>query len=151
MGRDGRKTCNFVVDDAIDGAAEKIIVLLFDPGFPNFPNSPLPPETRSFLREIWCRLEDLNPRPTDYKSVALPTELSRPKSQILLVSSILSVTAENVPWRHKPEFNQNLQVSCIPARGRIAPTLRVSTATCGKRHTGFVATNPLVCMVIARY
>ena len=26
----------------------------------------------------WCRLRDLNPRPTDYKSVALPTELSRP-------------------------------------------------------------------------
>ena len=24
-----------------------------------------------------CRLKDLNPRPTDYKSVALPTELSR--------------------------------------------------------------------------
>ena len=25
----------------------------------------------------WCRLRDSNPRPTDYKSVALPTELSR--------------------------------------------------------------------------
>ena len=25
----------------------------------------------------WCRLEDLNPQPTDYKSVALPIELSR--------------------------------------------------------------------------
>ena len=23
----------------------------------------------------WCRLEDLNPQPTDYKSVALPIEL----------------------------------------------------------------------------
>ena len=27
----------------------------------------------------WCRLEDLNPQPTDYKSVALPIELSRHK------------------------------------------------------------------------
>ncbi len=25
----------------------------------------------------WCRLEDLNPQPTDYDSVALPIELSR--------------------------------------------------------------------------
>ena len=34
-----------------------------------------PPYKEIFL---WCRLRDLNPRPTDYKSVALPTELSRP-------------------------------------------------------------------------
>jgi hypothetical protein len=26
---------------------------------------------------IWCRLQESNPRPTDYKSVALPTELNR--------------------------------------------------------------------------
>ena len=26
---------------------------------------------------LWCRLEESNPRPTDYDSVALPTELSR--------------------------------------------------------------------------
>jgi hypothetical protein len=25
----------------------------------------------------WCRLQDLNPQPNDYKSVALPIELSR--------------------------------------------------------------------------
>ena len=25
----------------------------------------------------WCRPEDLNPQPTDYKSVALPIELGR--------------------------------------------------------------------------
>ena len=30
----------------------------------------------------WCRLEDLNPRPTDYKSAALPTELSRQGNSI---------------------------------------------------------------------
>ena len=27
--------------------------------------------------ESWCRPEDLNPQPTDYKSVALPIELGR--------------------------------------------------------------------------
>ncbi len=31
------------------------------------------------LRKKWCRLEDLNPQPTDYKSVALPIELNRHK------------------------------------------------------------------------
>src|ERR1041385_2058526 len=30
------------------------------------------------LDESWSRRRDLNPRPTDYKSVALPTELRRP-------------------------------------------------------------------------
>jgi hypothetical protein len=31
---------------------------------------------------IWCRLEDSNPRPTDYKSAALPTELSRRRARL---------------------------------------------------------------------
>ena len=35
--------------------------------FSHFTN---PPKT-------WCRREDLNPQPTDYKSVALPVELQR--------------------------------------------------------------------------
>jgi hypothetical protein len=30
---------------------------------------------------LWCRLQDLNPQPTDYDSVALPVELSRHISQ----------------------------------------------------------------------
>ncbi len=30
-----------------------------------------------FLYKRWCRPEDLNPQPTDYKSVALPIELGR--------------------------------------------------------------------------
>ncbi len=37
----------------------------------------------------WCRLRESNPRPTDYKSAALPTELSRPwsasKSHVLFL------------------------------------------------------------------
>ena len=28
-------------------------------------------------KKQWCRQEDLNPQPTDYKSVALPVELHR--------------------------------------------------------------------------
>ena len=32
---------------------------------------------------IWCRLKDLNPQPTDYKSVALPIELSRHKQMMV--------------------------------------------------------------------
>ena len=44
-----------------------------------------------------CRLKDLNPRPSDYKSDALPTELSRPVNVIhnminnTLFTSILSI------------------------------------------------------------
>ena len=38
-------------------------------------------KTRTFnsssLLSIWCRKQDLNPQPTDYKSVALPIELFR--------------------------------------------------------------------------
>ena len=34
-----------------------------------------PPLSPCFL---WCRLQDSNPRPSDYKSDALPAELSRP-------------------------------------------------------------------------
>ena len=33
--------------------------------------------TQLFLIVRWCRLQELNPRPIDYKSTALPTELSR--------------------------------------------------------------------------
>src|SRR5579872_5819977 len=30
-----------------------------------------------FWKQRWCRLRDSNPRPTVYKTVALPTELNR--------------------------------------------------------------------------
>jgi hypothetical protein len=32
------------------------------------------------IKKAWCRREELNPQPTDYKSVALPIELPRHKS-----------------------------------------------------------------------
>ena len=35
---------------------------------------------RSCLKKIWCRLGDSNSRPDDYKSTALPAELSRHRS-----------------------------------------------------------------------
>ena len=34
-----------------------------------------------YIREKWCRQRDLNSRPSDYKSDALPTELYRPKNR----------------------------------------------------------------------
>jgi hypothetical protein len=40
--------------------------------------------TPYFMMGKWCRLEDSNPRPTDYKSAALPTELSR---QLIVIKS----------------------------------------------------------------
>src|SRR5947207_6559215 len=40
------------------------------------------------LDESWSRRRDLNPRPTDYKSVALPTELRRLNCGSLDTSSL---------------------------------------------------------------
>ena len=37
----------------------------------------LPRLTTSLFLQIWCRLRESNPQPTDYKSVALPITLSR--------------------------------------------------------------------------
>src|SRR5258708_25819927 len=39
--------------------------------------------SRSFS-EGWCRMQESNPRPTVYKTAALPTELSRPFKRLLL-------------------------------------------------------------------
>ena len=36
--------------------------------------------------KIWCRLKELNPQPTDYKSVALPIELCQRFSFVTSVS-----------------------------------------------------------------
>ncbi len=37
------------------------------------------PSMHKYYKISWCRPEDLNPQPTDYKSVALPIELDRLK------------------------------------------------------------------------
>ena len=44
----------------------------------------------------WCRLKDLNPQPTDYKSVALPIELSRHFLCFLFLHFILMVEANGL-------------------------------------------------------
>ena len=50
----------------------------FEPWNPKEQIYSLPRLTTSlFLQKKWCRLKELNPQPTDYKSVALPIELSR--------------------------------------------------------------------------
>ncbi len=38
----------------------------------------------STLTMKWCRPEDLNPQPTDYKSVALPVELGRHAIELMV-------------------------------------------------------------------
>ncbi len=37
-------------------------------------------------KKKWCRPEDLNPQPTDYKSVALPVELGRHRNLSWFIS-----------------------------------------------------------------
>ncbi len=69
----------------------------------------------------WCRLEDLNPQPTDYKSVALPIELSRHKKKQKNGGSGRNRTADtrifspllyrlsyraNIKWRSRPGSNR---------------------------------------------
>ena len=34
----------------------------------------------SIFKNLWCRSRDLNPRPSDYKSDALPAELDRQRN-----------------------------------------------------------------------
>src|SRR3546814_3331005 len=49
------------------------------PNRPHARSQPKPADVRrqAQLSENWCRVSDLNGRPTDYKSVALPAELTR--------------------------------------------------------------------------
>ena len=39
---------------------------------------------------FWCRMSDLNQRPTDYKSAALPTELIRQRALLYIVGTRIS-------------------------------------------------------------
>ena len=51
----------------------------FEPSNPKEQIYSLPRLTTSLSLQEWCRKQDLNPQPTDYKSVALPIELFRHK------------------------------------------------------------------------
>ena len=54
-----------------------IVIQIF--WMPIIPNEIICMLPQKFIRnkKTWCRREDLNPQPTDYKSVALPIELPR--------------------------------------------------------------------------
>ena len=49
----------------------------FEPSNPKEQIYSLPRLATSLPLQKWCRNQDLNPEPTDYKSVALPIELFR--------------------------------------------------------------------------
>ena len=70
---------------------------------------------------FWCRLEDLNPQPTDYKSVALPIELSR-----LVISKWWLGTESN--RRH-----EDFQSSALPTE---LPSLYVKNGGPDRGRTG---------------
>lgn len=55
-------------------------------GSPDFDRSGCPKttKTRRKPRVLWCRQRDLNSRPDDYKSTALPTELCRPDEKLYI-------------------------------------------------------------------
>ena len=68
-----------------------------------------------------CRLEDLNPQPTDYKSVALPIELSRHKNG----GSGRNRTADTrifSPLLYRLSYRANINGG--PDRGRTGDLLR---------------------------
>ena len=56
------------------------------------------PRARQILGQIfWCRMSDLNQRPTDYKSAALPTELIRQRELLyMFVAQISSRKIHNL-------------------------------------------------------
>ena len=69
---------------------------------------------------MWCRMTDLNRRPTDYKSVALPTELIRQEiATILFLIQTLnyySIQLNNVliytrfPVKYKPKKSNKVNI-----------------------------------------
>ncbi len=50
----------------------------------------------------WCRKEDSNLRPTDYESVALPTELFRPNRARIIGSRVVRDKCSTPPPRRQP-------------------------------------------------
>ena len=44
----------------------------------------------------WCRLQDLNPQPTDYDSVALPIELSRRANKVYKNAMVMSMNLSTI-------------------------------------------------------
>src|SRR5256885_14256375 len=70
-------------------------------------NTKRPPKAGcTHIRGNWCRLQDSNPRPPDYKSGALPTELSRHE-----LSDDLAAAAESKLLR--PIFQQSIGIGVL--------------------------------------
>ncbi len=69
-----------------------------------------------------CRLEDLNPQPTDYKSVALPIELSRHKKNGGSGRNRTADTRIFSPLLYRLSYRANINGG--PDRGRTGDLLR---------------------------
>ena len=87
----------------------------------------------------WCRLEDLNPQPTDYKSVALPIELSR-----LATSKWWLGTESN---RRHEDFQSSALPTELPSLIKMAVPTGVEPAiSCVTgRHVNHYTTGPFGC------
>src|SRR2546422_663986 len=56
--------------------------------------------------DLWCRVEESNPRPTDYKSAALPTELTRHRETLYVCDDPLP---RRVPaYRRAPRVERRI-------------------------------------------
>ncbi len=88
----------------------------------------------------WCRLEDLNPQPTDYKSVALPIELSRHKKK---TKKWWLGTESN---RRHEDFQSSALPTELPSQHKMAVPTGVEPAiSCVTgRHVNHYTTGPLV-------
>ena len=69
------------------------------------PTPALPSELQRTKLQIWCRLWDSNSRPTDYKSVALPTELRRHVDFLNCVISQVDTPEMYPKWLRGQDLN----------------------------------------------
>src|SRR5687768_15253909 len=70
-----------------------------------------------WTRAMWSRRRDLNPRPSDYKSDALPTELRRPLPCFFYFTLLLEMSTDAAG---KPRFQT------LHSRGYLARELRLN-------------------------
>ncbi len=68
-----------------------------------------------------CRLEDLNPQPTDYKSVALPIELSRHKKMVARDGIEPPTRGFSVPLLYRLSYRAKHKWRSRPGSNRRSP------------------------------
>ena len=94
--------------------------------------------SRLVENQVWSRLPDLNRRPTDYESVALPTELSRHSVSTTRDASLHGVKALHYGWPYRVAIRKQ-----IYRRALSALTTRIAIihkrSTCVKPILIFVA------------